>query len=245
MSIYFPQLVVVVSASFTHADWKLEVRHVFLETSWLFAVAAPSYQRTPAAIELLNLAKEGHIKIYVPACCIQEAKHTIRTKFQPKEADRLGAFVRWAVEQSVLDDKTAESARVMLSTFQGRVTAELDCLKDTLRDITSAAGVEVLPLDDAMLKMSIDLQFTEIKLDTFDRAILTAVLTKGRELRDGGATDVFFCTRDSDLLPWEKKTGRLLDELKKLYDDAGVWVYSDFTLASPLRPGDSGQATGS
>ena len=133
----------------------------------------------------------------------------------------------------------------MLSTFQGRVTSELDRLKDTLHEITSAAGVEILPLDDAMLKMSIDLQFTEIKLDTFDRAVLTAVLTKGRELRDGGATDVNFCTRDSDLLPWEKKTGRPLDELKKLYDDAGVWVYSDFTLASPLRPEDFGQATGS
>ncbi len=132
----------------------------------------------------------------------------------------------------------------MLSTFQGQITAELDRLKDTLRDITSAAGVEVLPLDDAMLKMSIDLQFTEIKLDTFDRAILTAVLTKGRSLRDGGATDVNFCTPDSDLLPWEKKTGRPLDELKKLYDDAGVWVYSDFTLSSPPRPGDFGRATG-
>ena len=192
---------VVVSASFTHAHWNLEVRHVFLETNWLFSVAAPSYQRTPAAVELLNWAREGRIRIYVPACCIQEAKHTIRTRFQPSEADRLGAFVRWAVEQKILDNKTAESARAMLSTFQGRVTAELDCLKDTLRDITSAAGVEVLPLDDAMLKMSIDLHYTEIKLDTFDRAVLAAVLTKGRELRDGGATDVNFCTSDSDLLP--------------------------------------------
>ena len=89
----------------------------------------------------------------------------------------------------------------MVVVGQKHVTAELDRLKDTLHDITSAAGVEVLPLDDAMLKMSIDLHYTEIKLDTFDRAVLAAVLTKGRELRDGGATDVNFCTSDSDLLP--------------------------------------------
>ena len=50
-----------------------------------------------------------------------------------------------------------------------------------------------------------------------------------------------FATLDSDLWPWEKKTGRPRAELKKLYDDAGVRVYSDFMLTSPERPEGFGQ----
>ena len=94
-----------------------------------------------------------------------------------------------------------------------------------------------------MLEMSVALHFKEIELSEFDRAVLAVVLIKGRSLCDGGEVDVNFCETDSGLWPWEKGTGRPRAELKKLYDDVGVWVYSDFTLRSPLRPGGFGQAT--
>jgi hypothetical protein len=213
------------------------MRHVFLETNWLFAVAGPAHNRPPAALELLDLAREGQIRIYIPACCIGEARKTIRQKSQPKEADRLRSYVRWAVEQKLLDQATAESAREMLSSFQERVTSELASLNDTLRGITTATGVEVMPLDDAVLDMSLELHFKEIELSEFDRAVLAAVLIKGRALRDGGEGDVNFCELDTKLWPWDKRT-QPRAELKKLYDDAGVWVYSDFTLTSPERRKD-------
>ncbi len=117
----------------------------------------------------------------------------------------------------------------MLSSFEGRVRSGLDKLNDTLLDITKTAGVEVLPLDDAALRMSVELHFKEVELSEFDRAVLTTVLTKGRSLRDSGETDVSFCELDSDLWPWEKKKiDQPRAEFKKLYDDAGVRVYSDF-----------------
>jgi hypothetical protein len=219
------------------------VRHVFLETNWLVAVAAPAHDPPPAALELLDSARDGRIRIYIPACCIAEAKKTIRLKYQPKEADRLRSFVRWAVEQKLLDHETAESARTMLSRFQERVTSDLAGLNDKLRSITSAAGVEVLPLDDAVLDMSLELYFNEVELSEFDRAVVATVLTKGRSLRDGGEADVSFCELDSKLWPWEKRTGQPRAEFKKLYDDAGVWVYSDFTLTIPERPEGFGDAT--
>ena len=219
------------------------MRHVFLETNWLVALVAPARDPPPAAVELLDLARDGRIRIYIPACCIGEAKKAIRLRFQPKEADRLKRFVQWAVEKKHLDHQIAESARKMLSSFEGHVRSGLDALKDKLFEITSAAGVEVLPLDDGMLEMSIDLHFKEIELSEFDRAVLAAVLIKGRRLRDGGEVDVNFCELDSDLWPWEKGTGRPRAEFKKLYDDVGVWVYSDFTLTSPRRPEGFGQAT--
>ena len=93
-----------------------------------------------------------------------------------------------------------------------------------------------MPLDGPVLDTSVALHFKEIELSEFDRAVLATVLTKGRSLRDGGETDVNFCELDSHLWPWEKRTGRARAEFKKLYDDAGVWVYSDFTLKRPERP---------
>ena len=129
----------------------------------------------------------------------------------------------------------------MLQSFEGHVGSGLATLNDKLLEITNAAGVEVLPLDGPMLDMSLELHFKEIELSEFDRAVLATVLTKGRSLRDSGETDVSFCGLDSDLWPWEKRTRRARAEFKKLYDDAGVWVYSDFTLTRPERPEDFGQ----
>jgi hypothetical protein len=211
-----------------------QVRHVFVETNWLVALAVPARNPPPAAVELLDSARGGGTRIYIPACCISEAKKTIRLKFQPKEADRLRGFVQWAFEKKHLDHETAESARKMLQSFQGRVASGLAALTETLRTITSAAGVEVLPLDDAVLSMSVELHFKEVELSEFDRAVLATVLTKGRNLRGSGESDVSFCGLDSNLRPSARA------ELKKLYDDAGVWVYWDFTLTRPERPEDFG-----
>jgi rRNA-processing protein FCF1 len=208
------------------------VRHIFVETNWLVAVAAPAHDRIPAALELLDSARDGRVRIYIPACCIREARKTIRQKFQPKESDRLRKFVRWAVEERLLDHETGESARTMLSSFQERVASQLAGLNDTLRHITSAVGVEVVPLDDAVLDMSVELHFKEIELSEFDRAVLAVVLIKGKSLRGGGEADVNFCQLDSGLRPRDKRN-QPRAELEKLYDDAGVRVYSDFTLQGP------------
>ena len=209
-----------------------QVRHIFVETNWLFAVAAPAHDRIPAALELLDSARDGRIRIYVPACCIGEARKTIRQKLQPKEADRLRRFVQWAVDQRFFNRETAESARIVLSTFERRVASELADLNDTLREITSAPGIEIVHLDDAVLDMSLELHFEEIDLTEFDRAVLSVVLIKGKSLQDDGEADVSFCELDSKLWPRDKRN-RPRPELEKLYVDAGVRVYSDFTLQGP------------
>ena len=64
----------------------------------------------------------------------------------------------------------------------GSVTSKLAHLNDTLRDITTTAGIVTVPLDDAILDMSLELHFKEIDLSEFDRGVLFAVLVKGRHL---------------------------------------------------------------
>ena len=130
----------------------------------------------------------------------------------------------------------------MLSSFQEHVTSEIKIVNDRLREVTRAAGVDVLHLDDAVLNMSLELHFKEIELTEFDRAVLAVVLIKGRSLRDSGEVDVNFCEPDSGLWPWQKKTDQPRAELKKLYDDAGIRVYSDFTLTTRERPEGPSQA---
>ncbi len=214
------------------------MRHVFLETNWLIGVAAPSIDRTPAAVDLLEMAKKDQLRIYIPACCIAEARKTIRQKFQPKEADRFRRYIRWAAEQKAIDDPAAESARKILQSFEGCVTADLAHLNEFLREITTAHGVEIVPLDEKVLDMSVDLHFEEIEPSEFDRAVLAAVLIRGGEMLKQGVEDINFAELDSKLWPWEKKEPRARPELKRLYDEAGVWVYSDFTLTAPERPAD-------
>jgi hypothetical protein len=159
------------------------MRHVFLETNWLVGVAAPSPDRTAAALKLLDLAAAAELKIYIPACCIAEARKTIRQKLQPKEADRLRSYIRWAVEHEILDEATSEAARTMLQSFEGSVTSDLAHLNDSLRQITMANGIEIVPLDAHVLDMSVDLHFEEIEPSEFDRAVLATVLIKGRHGR--------------------------------------------------------------
>lgn len=150
--------------------------------------------------------------------------------------------MRWAEGQRRLDAATALSARKMLQSFVEEVETDLSRLNERLKEVSTASGVEILPLDDEILQLCVELYFIEIEPSDFDRAVLAAVLTKGRALTAVGIRDVNFCQLDSKMWPWEKqKTGqprRPRPQLKKLYDAAGVWVYSDFTLTDPIRPAD-------
>jgi hypothetical protein len=120
----------------------------------------------------------------------------------------------------------------MLSHFEQRVASELADRNNTLRDITSSPGIEVVPLDDAVLNMTIELHFKKLKLSEFDRAVLAVVLIKAKKLRDSGETDIKFYEIDSDLLPF-KGSLETRAALKALYDHAGVEVLSGFPLADP------------
>ena len=126
--------------------------------------------------------------------------------------------------------------REVLDRFEQQVHAELRQLDDVLASIRREQGVEVFPLNGNMLERSVDLSAMGLSLKPFDQAILSAVLGRAVELRDAGERDVCFCETDADLQPWDRN-GEAKQPLMELYDAAAVWVYGDFELREPERPG--------
>lgn len=209
------------------------MKHVFVETNWVVDYCAPAHQRALAAINLLEAAKLGTICLHLPAPCLTEARSAIRIKFQPKEANRLREFLKWAKANGHLEAKVVEDTRRVLDQFEQLVKQDLDNLEVRLEGLKTEKGFHVFPLNTEMLERSISLT-TEVDLKPFDNSILAAVLVRAHELLKGG-DDLAFCELDGDLQPWDKN-GNTKPVLTRLYDDSRVWVYGDFTMTTPEPP---------
>lgn len=212
------------------------MRHVFVETNWVYDYAAPAHHKRLSAVELLQRAKAGEIQLHVPAPCLTEARRPIVTKCQPRhEADAVRRFLEWAKGQQTVSLEQEWSTREVLDRFEGQVRAELKQLDDTLSSLLAAQGIEVFPLNQRMLDRALGLSVLDLTLKPFDQAILAAILVRAAELRSGGETDLCFCETDADLQPQDRQ-GNWKRPLKNLYDAVSLWVYSDFDLRSPERP---------
>lgn len=211
------------------------MRHVFVETNWVVAYAAPKHLQVPAAAQLLQKASAGQLKLYLPSLCLTEARHPLRTKFQPRStADSVRQYLRWAASEGKVEAHSAETVRVLLDQYEAAVSAELDQLDERLRELTQHSGLKVFALSESMLEKAVQLATMNLDLKPFDQAVLAAVLVEAEHLLSEGADDLAFCELDSDLQPWDKN-GRTKQPLTALYDAAQVWVYGDFALESPLR----------
>jgi len=82
-----------------------------------------------------------------------------------------------------------------------------------------------------------DLALSKAAQKPFDHAILAGILVCSSRLWNRGERRIAFAELDSDLQPWGTK-GAPKDDLRKLYDDAHIWVYGDFTLQFPPRRAD-------
>ena len=85
-----------------------------------------------------------------------------------------------------------------------------------------------------MLDLANQLALTKAAQKPFDDAILAGILISSYRLWNQGARGISFAELDSDLQPWGQN--RMTDDFRKLYNDAHVWVYGDFTLQSLRVP---------
>src|SRR5437879_6246227 len=117
------------------------MRHVFVETNWVYGFAAPAHHKQLAAVDLLNRARTGALQLHLPAPCLFEARGAIRRKCQPRqEAKAIRDFLKRAkAEQSVSADHD-RLAREVLQRFEQQMDAELTMVDATIASLRSEKG---------------------------------------------------------------------------------------------------------
>jgi hypothetical protein len=212
------------------------MRHVFVESNWVFACCAPRHLRSPFAELLLQKARAGELRVHLPAICLREGGDAIRKKCQPRVPEEMSGFLSAARQEGSLSHESAQAVSQALHLYRATVSRELQSLNDTLDSIRTAPGVEAFALSEPMLERAIQLRADgPVGLKPFDEAILAAILVKARALREQHASDtdfgLAFCTRDGDLQPWTREGGRR-EPLASLYEREGVWVSGDFAAVA-------------
>ena len=212
------------------------MRHVFVESNWVFECCAPRHLRSPFAELLLQKARAGELTLHLPAICLREGGDAIRKKCQPRVPEEMSDFLTAARQQGSLSQENAHTVTQALNLSRATVRRELQSLNDTLDSIRTAPGVEAFALSEPMLERAIQLRADGPGgLKPFDEAILAAILVRARALREHHASDtdfgLAFCTRDGDLQPWTRE-GLPREPLFSLYEREDVGVYGDFSAVA-------------
>jgi predicted nucleic acid-binding protein len=203
---------------------------VLVETNWVVDVTAPAHLQNPQAIELLQQANAGELKLYVPAICLAEARETVPRRFTPRSrSEDLRKFVRWARSNGHVSNDDTEAAYRIFDQFDRLVAHELTKVSERLDALAENPGLCIFPLSEPMLERQVSIGAMDLHLKPYDLAVLAAVIVKSEELQQEGHRLVGFCELDSDLQPWDKD-GAPKRILRYLYDNARIWVYSDFSL---------------
>jgi hypothetical protein len=205
------------------------MKHVFVETNWVFELCAPAHRATPEAQALAHRAARGDLVLHVPAVSLREGGNAIRQKCQPTASKELREFRRWAVAEDKVSAATASEATVFLNAYIASVASGMATLDARIDAIRALTGVDVFALDDRMLDRAIALRTQVATLKPFDEAILAAVLVKAGDLKAAGFTDLWFCDLDGDLVPIDRKRNPR-KELVVLYAAAGINVRQDFRV---------------
>ncbi|MEM9905793.1 MAG: hypothetical protein AAF921_12295 [Cyanobacteria bacterium P01_D01_bin.44] len=203
---------------------------VLVETNWVVDVTAPAHLQSPQAIQLLQRADSGELKLFIPAICLAEARQTVPRRFTPRSrSEDLRKFVRWARDEGRVSLEDAKAAFRVFDQFDGLVANELTKVSERLDVLMSHPGLSVFPLSEPMLERQVSIGAMGLHLKPYDLAILAAVIVKSEELQQAGHPWVGFCELDSDLQPWDK-SGARKPILSDLYNDARIWVYGDFLI---------------
>lgn len=192
------------------------MKHVFVETNWVFEFCAPAHRSTPEAQSLAKRADNGDLVLHIPAVSLREGANAIQQECQPKANKELQEFRRWAFANGKFGPTTDAEAKTFLDAYVNSVQADMATLETRIGAIYGLHGVDVFALDQRMLDRAIALRSEAAALKPFDEAILASVLVKAADLKAGGETALFFCDLDGDLVPTDRR-GNPRKELVALY----------------------------
>jgi hypothetical protein len=210
------------------------VRQLFVETNWLHDYAAPAHHKVPAAVTLLERAQQGEFILHIPNVSFAEARHSIQTKCQPADGPGIHRYIRWAQKNGELDGERAQDAHRLAERYVEDIRKELSAVPLILKEVAGLPFVNMFALDDEMLDLANQLALEKVAQKPFDHAILAGILVAASRLWNRNERGIAFAELDNDLQPWGLH-GAAKHDLKKLYDEAHVWVYGDFTLQFPPR----------
>jgi hypothetical protein len=175
--------------------------------------------------------------LHIPNVSFAEARQSIQTKCQPVDGPGIHRYIRWPHKNGQLNEGQAREAHQLADKYVQSISKELSDVSAILQGVADLPWVKMFALDDEMLDLANQLALTRVAQKPFDHAILAGILVSSSRLWNQGERGISFAEMDSDLQPWGSK-GAPKDDLRKLYDDAHVWVYGDFTLQFPPRPAD-------
>jgi predicted nucleic acid-binding protein len=102
------------------------MRHVFVETNWVFGYAAPAHHKQDAAVKLLDQARRNELRLHVPALCLMEARRPVMTQCQPRdEAKAIREFLSWAKDAGSISPEQASATRHVLERFENQADGSL------------------------------------------------------------------------------------------------------------------------
>ena len=103
------------------------MRHVLVETNWVWGYAAPGHHKDLDAVSLLRRSRQRELRLHLPGACLTEARQSILTKCQPRrEANAVRGFLaRAKLEQIVTEDQERLTLEV-LDKFEQQVHKNSD-----------------------------------------------------------------------------------------------------------------------
>ncbi|HYO58045.1 hypothetical protein [Archangium sp.] len=101
------------------------MRHLFVESNWVYASCAPEHLREPAAVLLLQKARNGELLLQLPALCLREGADAVRKKCQPRIPEEMRKFLRAARLGDKLSVEHSEIVTQALELYRSTVSHEL------------------------------------------------------------------------------------------------------------------------
>jgi len=128
--------------------------HVFVETNWLHAYAAPAHHKMSTAVDLLERAKQGEFVLHIPNASFSEALQSIQAKCQPVDGPGIHRYIGWAQKNGQLNDDQAEKAHQLAEKYLQAITKELAAVPEIVSEVARLSCVAMFALDDEMLNLA-------------------------------------------------------------------------------------------
>ncbi len=133
------------------------MKHVFVESNWVYGFCSPRHRRKPEAQRLRERAERGDLRVYIPGICLREGSEAVRRRCQPRFGN-LGDYRRSAEQRGVVSAEDAAVVMRFFDQYERDVVQDLDEIDARLDRLRATHGVEAFALSETMLDRVLQLR---------------------------------------------------------------------------------------